>query len=299
MKRFVNTLSHELFDRPDTRGDRLYVRIVEFVLIAFTLRFCWEWGFYIQRNITDVLLPLGIAQYIDVSFMFEHYVAVGNAALVTLFLGLGFFRWWRPAYAIAIALFHLQYVARYCLGEISHGSNLVGMGILGLALAALLFSSERARQRFTMGFLFFFIGLGYTSAAVCKLIGTGITWPHGQHMLLWIAERKVDTISKLGAFDPNWLQNLILSDYHWGTAVLIFGLVAEACSFLMWWRRFRYPVILLVLSMHIGILITMNIFFWASTYLFVLLALPWPRLIDAALNRFPSVSFSTQSATRG
>ena len=136
-----------------------------------------------------------------------------------------------------------------------------------------------------MGFLYFFIGLGYTSAAVCKLIGTGITWPDGRHLLLWIAERKVDTISKLGGFDPNLLQELVLADYHWGTVILTFGLVTELLAFLMWWRRFRYPVVLLVVSMHLGILVTMNIFFAASTYLLLLLGLPWDRLIDRGLAK--------------
>ena len=137
MQRLLNTLSTELFasDSPETRGERLFVRLVEGFLLAYTLHFCWDWGFYIQRNITEVILPLGIAQYIDVSFLFDHYLAVGNAALVTALGLMGFFRLWRPSYAAALALFHLQYTARYSLGEISHGSNLVGMGILGLALA--------------------------------------------------------------------------------------------------------------------------------------------------------------------
>ena len=287
MQRFLDTLSRELFtdDEAGTRGYRLYVRAVELFLVAYMIYFCWDWGLYIQRNITEVLLPLGIAQYLDVSFLFDHYLAVGNAALVTLFGGLGFFRVGRFSYAAAIGLFHLQYTARYSLGEISHGSNLVGMGVLALALTSIYFSDETRRQRFTMGFLYFFIGLGYTSAAACKLIGTGITWPDGHHLLLWIAERKVDTLSKFGAFDPNLLQELILSNYHWGTAVLTFGFVSEAVSFLMWWRRFRYPIVLLVISMHIGILITMNIFFAASTYLLILLALPWPWLLNRLIER--------------
>lgn len=300
MQRFVTTLSHELFafDRAETRGHRWHVLIVELFLIVYAARFCWEWGFYIQRNITEVLLPLGIAQYVDVSFLFDHYVAVGNAVLVTLLCVVGFFRVWRPAYAVAFGLFHVQYTARYSLGEISHGSNLVGMGILGLALAVLLFSEESVRRRFTMGFLYFFIGLGYTSAAVCKLVGTGITWPDGHHLLLWIAERKVDVISKFGAFDPNLLQEMILANYHWGTAALVFGLVAEGLSFLMWWRRYRYPIVMLVVSMHFGILFTMNIFFAASTYLLLLLGLPWPIIINAAYERVETGSASSSGKLR-
>lgn len=300
MQRFIDTLSRELFafDRPETRGHRWHVHVVELFLVVFAAWFCWDWGFYIQRNITEVLLPLGIAQYIDVSFLFDHSLAVVNAALVTVFGALGFFRVWRPAYAVVFALFHLQYTARYSLGEISHGSNLVGMGILGLALTVLFFSKESNRRRFTMGFLYFFVGLGYTSAAVCKLVATGITWPHGHHMLLWIAERKVDVLSKFGAFDPNLLQEMILANYHWGTVVLAFGLVAEGLSVLMWWRRFRYYIVMMVVSMHFGILITMNIFFGASTYLLILLGLPWPAIINTTYGWTAAGSFSTSGELR-
>ena len=300
MQRALKTLSRELFtsDASGTRGYRLHVRAVELFLVAYAAYFCWDWGFYVQRNITEVLLPLGIAQYIDVSFLFDNYLAVANAALVTLFGALGFFRIGRGSYAIAFALFHLQYTARYSLGEISHGSNLVGMGILALALTSLFFADESNRRRFTMGFLYFFIGLGYTSAAVCKLVATGITWVDGHHLLLWIAERKVDTISKFGAFDPNLLQEMILVNYHWGTAALLFGLVAESLSFLMWWRRFRYPIVMLVVTMHFGILVTMNIFFAASTYLLILLALPWPWLLNRLFDQMKEASRSAAPPAR-
>lgn len=284
MQRFIHSLSHSLFDfdSSNTLGRRLHIRLIEAALMSFMIWFVWDWGFYVQRNITEVLLPLGFAQYIDISFLFEHYMAWGNAALITVLAGVGFVRLWNPAYMIALVLFHLQYTARYSLGEISHGSNLVGMGVLAFALAVLFFSDEVHRRRFAMGFQYFFIGLGYTSAAFCKLIGTGITWPHGIHMKMWINERIVDTVSKFGAFEPNLLQEMILAEYHWGTAVLVFGLLAELLSFLIWWPQFRKPVLFLVFTMHIGILITMNIFFWASTYLLILLVLPLDRIIDAA-----------------
>lgn len=282
MQRWLHTLAHELFDfkSPETTGERIYFRVIELFLVFYALLFCWNWGLYIQQNVSSVLLPLGIAKHVDISFMFDHHLALVNAGLVTVLCGVGVFRLWRPAYFVALLLFHLQYVSRYCLGEISHGSNLVGMGILGLGLAHLYFRTERYRRRFTLGFLYFFIGLGYTSAAVCKLIGTGITWPDGHHLLMWIAERKVDVMSKFGAFEPTMLQELVLQDYRFGTLFLTFGLLAELSGVLMWWRRYRYAVVLAVLGMHIGIFFTMNIMFHASTYLLVLLGLPWHRLID-------------------
>ncbi len=291
MRRFIQTLSHELFafDRTETRGDRIYFRMLELFIVAYAVWYCWDWGVYMQANITSVLLPLGLAQYIDISFMFDHYLGPANAALVAVLGLVGFFRLWRPAYLLALLAFHLQYVARYSLGEISHGSNLIGMGVLGLGLALLVFRSEFHRQRFTLGFLYFFIGLGYTSAAFCKMIGTGITWPDGHHLLMWIAERKVDTIAKFGAFEPSILQELVLQDVRFGTLFLLIGLLTEFISFLMWWRKYRYVVVMLVVGMHIGIVLTMNIFFHASTYLLLLLGIPWNRVIDRILEWVPAL----------
>lgn len=97
---------------------------------------------------------------------------------------------------------------------------------------------------------------------------------------MWIAERKVDTISKLGSFDPSIFQDLVLYDYRFGTIFLVFGLLAELFSFLMWWKKYRYIIVAMVLAMHIGIVLTMNIFFHASTYFLILLALPWHEVID-------------------
>jgi len=298
MTRYAYALSRQLFDfdREETWGERWHFRLVELFLVFYTIQFGWDWGWYIQNNISEVMLPLGLAQYIDVSFMFTHYVAVGNAVLMGVLCVVGFFRLWRPAYAVALLLFHFQYVARYCLGEISHGSNLVGMGILILGLAHLFFRDASRRRRFTFGSLYFFIGLGYTSAAVCKLIGTGITWPSGQHLLMWIMERKVDTISKFGAFDPNLLQEMVLQNYHWGTLILLFGLVAEGASFMMWFRRYRYYIVMLVVSMHFGIAVSMNIFFAASTYFLILLGLPWGRIFEWTYDRLSVLGSSRSSA---
>lgn len=208
----LQELGEELFGgaSTETRGTRVYFRGLELFLVAYTMYFCFTWGHYIREFITSVLLPLGLAQYIDVSFLFEGHSALLLASLVAFLSVLGFFRVWRPAYLLALLGFHVLYVARYSLGEISHGSNLIGMGILGLGIATVAFESRDQRRRFVFGFLYLFIGLGYTSAAFCKLVGTGITWPSGQHLLMWIAERKVDAISKLGSFDPSIFQDLVL-----------------------------------------------------------------------------------------
>jgi len=279
---FLQRLGRELFgfERPETTGDRIHFRVVEFVLVVAAAHLCWTWGWYIQYNVSEPLLRLGLAQYIDVSFLFSHYLAVGNAILIVGLLILGLFRVWRPAYFVALLLFHLQYVSRYILGEISHGSNFVGMGILGLGLAHLVFTDPQMRRRFTFGYLYFFIGLGYTSAGVSKLIGTGLTWSDGRHLWMWIAERKVDVMGKFGTFEPNLLQELILSDVAIATLVLAFGHLVELSGVLVWWRRFRYPVMGLLVSMHIGIAFSMNIMFWWTTIILALLMLPWGTLAD-------------------
>lgn len=295
----MDTLARHLFDfeAEETKGEKIHFRLLELVVIGFTLRFCWDWGFYIGRNIETVLLPLGVANHIDISFMFSYGVALVNAGLVSLLCLIGFARLWRPAYALALLLFHLQYAARYCLGEISHGSNLIGMSLLALGLAMLFFHDPTQRRRFTKGFLYFFVGIGYTSAGFCKLIGTGLSWPDGHHLWMWIAERQVDVTSKFGAFDPNGLQDLILSDYRVGTLILAFGLMMELTGVLMWWRPTRYVVATALVGMHIGVVLTMNIFFTATTVLMVLLALPWPAIIDRVLSGLKSLISSSSLST--
>lgn len=283
----MQSLARELFgfQEKETTGEKILFRFLELFVVFFTIKFCWDWGLYIQR-IDTVVLPLGLANYLDISFMFDHGVSLINAALVTLFCALGLLRIWKPAYLIVLLLFHLQYVARYCLGEISHGSNFIGMSVMGLALAMLFFEEGKRRHRFTFGFLYFTIGIAYTSAAFCKLIGTGITWPDGRHLWMWMAERQVDVLSMSGTFEPNILQQLILSDYRFGTLVLGFGLIAELCAFLMWWRRFRYIVIPALICVHFGIALSMNIFFGAYTYQLIILGFPWPVLIDRLLASY-------------
>lgn len=175
----LQELGEELFGGTSTgtRGTRVYFRGLELFLVAYTMYFCFTWGYYIQEFITSVLLPLGLAQYIDVSFVFHGHYALLLASLVAFISILGFFRVWRPAYLLALLGFHLLYVARYSLGEISHGSNLSGMGILGLGIATVAFESRNQSRRFVFGFLYFFIGLGYTSAAFCKLVGPELLGP--------------------------------------------------------------------------------------------------------------------------
>jgi hypothetical protein len=103
--------------------------------------------------------------------------------------------------------------------------------------------------------------------------------------VLWIAERQVDTISKFGVGDLNWLQNLIVDNTEIGTVVLTFGLVAELLGFMMWWPRYRPYILLVLIGMHLGVASSMNILFDVFIYQLILLVIPWAALYDGLVLR--------------
>ncbi len=280
------------FEREDTFGERLFFRIFEGVVLYFILTFAWDWGFYILK-IGDVVLPLGIANHLDISFLFAHKLSLLNAAAITGLMAAGFFRLWRFGYLAALLLLHFQYAARYSLGEISHGSNVMGMALLALALGMIFFAERKHARRFTFGFLYFFLGLGYVLAAASKLIGTGPGWVDGRHLWMWIAERTVDTFSLSGAIAHNWLQLLALDSLPVATMILTFGLLTEFFAFLMWFRRTRPWIMTLLIMMHLGVLLTMKINFPANTVLLILLAYPWGLWLDRGLASLDA-SFHTR-----
>lgn len=273
------------FDEAETRGFLLFYKIFEAFVGGFTIYYAWYWGRYILR-ISDVVLPLGVAQYIDVSPMLGTTLPLVNATIITGLVLLGFLRVSRWAYLGAFLLLHWQYAARFVLGEIPHSSNLVGMALLGFALAALVFDEGRYRRRFTIGYMYFFVGLGYTLAAFSKLVGTGWSWADGGHLWMWVHEKGIDAFAKTGVLDFNWLQDIVLTHYPIATLFLAIGLVSEFCAFLMWWRPFRLPVGLAVLGLHTGIFLVMGILFAFSMVILVLLTFPWPWL----LNRLPEAT---------
>ncbi|MEL7834881.1 hypothetical protein [Fodinibius sp. Rm-B-1B1-1] len=272
-------------DKKPTKGEALFFKIFELFVIVFVLKYAWQWGPYIQQ-IGEVVLPLGIAQYVDVSFMFEHNISLVNAALISVFAILGFVRIFpKYSYLIALAFFHLHYVSRFSLGEISHGSNFIGMSLFALGLGLFFFGNNPVQyRRFTMGFIFFFFGLGYTSAAISKLIGTGLTWPSGKHLWLWIAERSVDVASAKGQFIPNIVQEWVLDYRFLGTLSLVFGLLAEFFGFLLWFDKTRPYIATALIMMHFGVYLTMSIMFDVYIYELLIIGYPWAKLIDRYLN---------------
>lgn len=285
------------FEKPQTKGELIFFKAFELFILWGVIDLAWTWGAYILR-ISDVVLPLGIARFVDVSFMFGHHLSMANAVIITGLMIAGFFRLTRYAYAAAFLLLHLQYAARYSLGEIPHSSNMLGMTLLGLSLGMLLFGNDLHRRRFTLGFTYFFIGLGYTLSGFCKLIGTGITWPDGRHLWMWINEKSIDAFAKTGVLEFNVLQELALSAYPIATVFLVFGLLTELFAFLSWWKRFRRPIYLAVIGLHLGIFIVMNIFFRISTFELIILALPWSAWLDRLANRAAWISVLERVSVR-
>jgi hypothetical protein len=272
---------HEIFgfEQAVTRGERLHLRFFELFIVLWALRFGWVWAEDIQP-LSDVVVPLGVARFIDISFMFGPVMPRLNAILLTALLGAGFLRVWRPAYALALVSFHLQYAARDVLGEISHGTNLVGTAIAGLALGALLLRDAIQQRRFGFGFTVLFTAIGYTSAGFCKLIATGPRWVDGHHLMMWINERSVDAIGKWGEVSHNALQRLALDNWWAATLILGIGILTELSSILAIFRRFRPYVFGAVIGMHLGIWAVMDILFDVNVYLLVVIAFPWAQWLE-------------------
>lgn len=272
-------------DRTETPGEILFFRIFEVIMVGWAIRFAWEWGLYIP-HISDVVLPLGIARFMDISFMFDNSLAVWNAVLMTAAAIVGILRLNRFAYPVLITLFHIQYVSRYSLGEISHGSNVVGLSILALAVGFAAFRSEKEARRFTMGTILFFLGLGYTTAAASKLIASGPAWVDGVHMWMWIQERTVDVLSMTGESHLTLLQHLVLEHHTLATAILAFGLLTELAGVLMWVPKYRPLIMTLLFTMHMGIFLSMQISFPANDAILLLLAYPWSRGLDYLIKEY-------------
>lgn len=286
MDRLLRNLFH--FEAPQSTGTKIQLRAFEFFTVIYTLLYTWEWALYVPR-LSDVVLPLGVANYLNVEFFFGELATV-NAIIITLSCLIPLlFKRLRWLYVPAFLLFHLQYVTRFSQGEIPHSANLVGFSLLGLALAAVFVRDIKKSLPFAFGFTLFFLGLGYTSAGISKLVATGITWPDGHHLWLWIGEKSIDILSKTGEFQLNWLQELALSSRFIATVILTFGLVAELLGFLVWWKHLRPYITLALIGMHIGIDLTMNIFFKTFTIQLIIMGFHWNRYINNISNRLRSL----------
>lgn len=282
--------------KPRTWGELWHFKLFEFFVASYVIKYAWEWAFYIPRN-SDVVLPLGIAKYIDISFMFGETWAAGNAILITILCFFSFFRLkYKWQYLLALVLLHVQFAARFSQGEIPHSMNMVGMSLLALALGTFFFQRPWEISRFTFGSVYFFVGLSYFSAAIAKLIGTGLNWFDGQHLWLWMAEKSTDILSRTGQFEFNWLQELALEHLPVASAILLFGWLTEFSGIFMWSKKARPFITTAIIGMHLGITMTMNIRFDSYVIELLIIGYPWDLLFDQFAYRLPKLkTFSFES----
>ena len=279
MKEIGQKIVDNLYGHPKelTNSHIIYLKVFEFFVAFKTIEYAWEWGLYTLK-ITDVVLPLGMAQWIDISFMHANYMPLINAGLITLLTIATFFKLgWKWQYMLIFVLLHIQYVARFSIGEIPHSANLLGMALFSFAVGTLFFDTKESQYKFIIGFTVFYIGLGYLSASISKLIGTGIFWVDGRHLWLWIAEKGTDILSREGQFDYNFIQSLALKSIPIATIILIIGISTEFFGFLMWFRKTRPFITLAIIGMHIGVMLSMNIRFDTFIMELIIIGFPWPE----------------------
>lgn len=287
---WTEKLSYQLFDpdREQTPGEVVFFKLFELFVLFYVIKFAWEWGIYTQFRNVEVVLPLGLANYIDVSIFFDYHLALINAGFITLLSIASYFRLgFKWQYMVIMILLHIQYVARFSQGEIPHSQNLIGMAVFCFAIGALFFPDKKQMPRFVMGAIIFFIGLGYTSAFFAKLIGTGIDWFDGRHLWLWIGEKSIDILSREGFYNPNFLQELALKSTAMASLILLIGWMTELIGFTIWWKKLRPYTTLLLIGMHFGITMTMNIRFDAFVMQLILVGFPWYLLFDRYIKTTP------------
>lgn len=287
-------------NRPLSPGHYWHFKVVEAFLVAWTIHYIWDWGVYSAR-LADVVLPLGLAVYIDVSMFFGTGFMIFYAMLTTVLLLVALFTRIRAVpYAIATLLFHMQYVIRFSQGEIPHSMNMVGMGILSLAIAAVTFRRDMAKQAaYGFGLILFFFGLGYFTAGISKMVATGFSWVNGEHLQLWIAEKGIDALSKFGYWSPNWVQSLAL-DHTWiATIILTFGMMSEFAGPMFWSERLRPLIAMAAIGMHIGITLSMGIRFDAYLMQIILIGFAWHRPIGWVVARVGALRVPGEPSVQG
>jgi hypothetical protein len=279
--KFTTYLGQNLFERDEDIhvGHTYFFKLFELFILWQTIKHAFEWGYYTLK-IQDVILTLGIANYVDISFMHGNQLPIYNAIAISLLCFLAFFRIGsRWTYLVAAILLHFQYVARFSIGEIPHSANLVGWSVLAFGVGFLYTTKPEERMRLSLGLIFFFLGLGYTTAFFAKLIGTGITWADGRHLWLWMAEKGTDIFSREGDFAPNALQQLAFNYIPAATVILLFGWISELFGFLFWFKKTRPIIAVFLIGLHLGITISMNIRFDAFVIQIIMLGFPWPILM--------------------
>lgn len=277
-------------DRKESKGDIMVFLLFETLLVFQVILFSWKWAIVIPQ-LQYAAHPTGIANYLNITFMFNAPYVYLNATAITLFILLGWFKKGRFFYLLAFLCMHLQYAARFSSGKIAHGSDFTGMALLVFALTAIFITSAEQRRKITVGLFLFFMSLGYTSAAFSKLIGSGLHWVDGSNLILWIREKAVAFWAQDSALKLNVIQQMILHHYRLATGLLTFGLLTELCSFLLCFRKTRWIEASCLILLHLGTLFTLNIHFTFFLTFLVLLGYPWASLFDSWLQK------NSQSAT--
>jgi hypothetical protein len=271
-------------ERPS--GEALRRRVFEAYVMVEVLVANLAWAEYIG-HVDTIAHPLGIARHVSLQPMLDGRVPWLNAAAIAALLGVGFARRWRGAYAMALLLMLFQYGARYSIGEIPHGANLIGMCLLGFAMGPLVFADRQKATRFSFGFIWLSIAIGYSSAAACKLIASGPGWPLGEHLALWIYNKATDAFAKSGHFELSLLQRFFVEQRWAATLLLCAGLCSELGSGLIVFPRARPWVLWAIVGLHLGIGVVLEIWFRSATVCLALLALP-PALFCWRPARSPS-----------
>lgn len=266
----------------ETSGNIIQFKVFELLVLFLSVRESINWMIYI-KNYEEIVVPVGLANYININYLFSEPWMYIHAGLIILFSIAGFIRKSKYSYLVVLILFHILYAARFSFGKVSHGANFLGISLLILFLSFLFYSKPEIRRKFVFEACFFLFGIAYVSAGISKLIGTGLHWPDGQHLLLWIAEKQIDQLSQYGETSLNALQLLITENYWLATCFLLIGLIIELSGFLLWFKKSRPWIALILVGMHIGILFTMNILFDQFILFLVIMALPWFKIIDKYL----------------
>ncbi|PIB37607.1 hypothetical protein BFP72_17090 [Reichenbachiella sp. 5M10] len=249
-------------------------------MVYASIDLAWFWANYTLK-IQDVVLPLGIAEHIDISFMHGNMLPLYVAGVMSLTCVLAFFRigpsW---LYLLSALLLHLLYAGRFSIGEIPHSSNFVGLSILATGVGFVVYKDPDNRIPIVMGLVLFFVGFGYTTAAFSKLIATGFNWVDGRHLWMWMTEKSVDNLSKYGVHEYNFLQKWAFISIPVAMLSLIVGIGTEFFGFLLWFRKTRPFMAILVMGMHVGIFMTMNIWFGKFMMELIIIGFPWGAWFD-------------------
>jgi hypothetical protein len=69
-----------------------------------------------------------------------------------------------------------------------------------------------------------------------------------------------------------------------GTLILTAGIITELSGFLLWWKKFRVYIFIMLIGLHIGIYTTMNILFFYYSIQLLIIGFPWHRLFNKAID---------------